>query len=77
MSEIANDLSYEEAFARLEKILQTLESDDLPLETSLDLYEQGLTLSTYCTRKLDEAELRVSRWQPGHQTTQFAGWPEG
>lgn len=77
MSEIATDLSYEEAFVRLEKILQALESDDLPLEASLDLYEQGLTLATYCTHKLDEAELRVSRWQPGHQTTPFEGWPEG
>jgi len=77
MSEIVNNLSYEEAFTRLEKVLQALESDDLPLEASLELYEQGLTLSTYCTHKLDEAELRVSRWQAGHQTAPFEGWSEG
>ncbi|MCX6047930.1 MAG: exodeoxyribonuclease VII small subunit [Chloroflexi bacterium] len=75
--EIASELSYEAAFAQLEIILQTLEIGELPLEESLTLYEQGINLATYCTQKLDEAELRVSRWQPGHQTTPFVGWQEG
>ena len=77
LGELATDLSYEAAFAHLEEILQTLERGDLPLEASLSLYEQGIQLATYCTRKLDEAELRVSRWQPGHQTTPFTSWQEG
>ncbi len=76
MSEIANNLSYEEAFTRLETILHALEIGDLPLEESLTLYEQGVTLAAYCARVLDEAELRVSRWQPGHQTVRFEGWQE-
>ncbi len=75
--EIANDLSYEVAFTQLETILQALEIGELPLEESLALYEQGIKLATYCTQKLDEAELRVSLWQPGHQTTPFVGWQEG
>ena len=77
MSDTAHNLSYEEAFAQLEQILQALEAGDLPLEQSLVLYEQGVTLSAYCARKLDEAELRVRQWQPGHQTTPFEGWQEG
>jgi len=76
MNEIASDLSYEAAFARLEQILQALEIGDLPLEESLSLYEQGVTLTAYCAQKLEEAELRVSRWQPGHQTVRFTGWQE-
>ncbi len=76
MSEIASNLSYEEAFARLETILQALEIGDLPLEESLTLYEQGVTLAAHCTHVLDQADLRVSRWQPGHQTVRFEGWQE-
>ena len=77
MEEIANNPSYETAFARLEEILQLLEAGELPLEEALTLYESGATLTAYCNRKLEEAELRVRQWQPGDQTTVLAGWQEG
>lgn len=77
MSDLPPDLSYEDAFARLEQILQTLERGDLPLEESLALYEQGVTLAALCAQRLDAAELRVRQWQPGHQTTELTGWQEG
>ena len=77
MANLADDLTYEQAFAQLEQILQTLEGGELPLEQALALYEQGVTLTAFCTRKLDEAELRVSQWQPGHQTVPFTAWQEG
>jgi len=76
MSQAQGDLSYEEAYQQLEKILQALESGDLPLEESLKLYELGAALATYCARKLDEAELRVRQWQPGDQTTSLDDWQE-
>jgi exodeoxyribonuclease VII small subunit len=77
MTNLADDLTYEQAFAQLEQILQTLEGGDLPLEQALALYEQGVALTAFCTHKLDTAELRVSQWQPGQQTAAFAGWQEG
>ncbi len=77
MEAIANNPSYESAFARLEEILHLLEVGELPLEEALTLYEEGATLTTYCNRKLEEAELRVRQWQPGDQTTVLAGWQEG
>ena len=77
MAELSPALSYEVAFAELERVLQALESGELPLEELLALYEQGLALSAHCSRLLDEAELRVQQWQPGHQTTLFEGWQEG
>lgn len=67
-------LTYEEAFAQLEDILERLEQGDLPLEESLLLFEQGAALASYCARKLDEAELRVRQWQPGDQPVAFDGW---
>jgi len=63
MQKIDENLSYEEAFTELEKMLQQLEAGDLPLEDALALYEKGAALSQYCSQKLDAAELRVSQWQ--------------
>lgn len=71
------ELSYEEAFAKLEKILESLEGEDLPLEESLLLYEQGVKLSERCTALLDAAELRVRQWQGDGTTTEIDGWQEG
>jgi exodeoxyribonuclease VII small subunit len=76
MSDAQNELSYEEAYQQLEQVLQALESGDLALEQSLKLYELGATLTTYCARKLDEAELRVRQWQPGDHTTGLDDWQE-
>ncbi len=70
-------LSYDEAFAQLEAILASLEEGDLPLEQTLALYEEGAKLAAYCARKLEEAELRVSQWQPEGETTPFDSWQEG
>lgn len=77
MADVPTDLSYEAAFDQLAQVLQRLESDELTLDESLALYEQGLALSAHCSRLLDEAELQVRQWQPGDQTTPVEGWQEG
>lgn len=77
MANTQEDLTYDEAFARLEGVLAMLEGGELPLEQTLTLYEEGIALAAACARKLEEAELRVSRWQPGDQTVPFEGWQEG
>jgi exodeoxyribonuclease VII small subunit len=51
---------FEDALRELEDIVKRLESGDLPLEESLKIFEQGVTLSRYCLQKLEEAEKRVS-----------------
>ncbi len=50
---------FEGAIAELEGIVKTLEEGDLPLETSLALYERGVQLSRFCHAKLEEAERRI------------------
>jgi len=50
---------FESAIAELETIVKTLESGDLVLEKSLELYERGVQLSRFCHSKLEEAERRV------------------
>ncbi len=50
---------FETALARLEEIVQALEKGELPLEQSLKLFEEGVRLARYCTKRLDEAERKV------------------
>ncbi len=51
--------SFETSFLRLEKILESLESEDCTLEETIKLYEEGLTLTKVCYDKLNDAELRI------------------
>ena len=55
------DLSFEDALARLEGIVQRLESGQAPLEESISLYEQGAALKAHCEAKLKDAQLRVEK----------------
>lgn len=50
---------FEAAIAELEGIVRKLEEGDLSLETSLELYERGITLSRYCHGRLEAAEKRI------------------
>lgn len=52
-------LSYEAAYQALEDVLDQLESGELSLEQSVDLYERGQRLSAHCQRLLEEAELKI------------------
>lgn len=51
--------SFEEAYGRLEKILEQLNSGDTPLEKSLSLYEEANKLITLCSSKLTQAEQKI------------------
>jgi exodeoxyribonuclease VII small subunit len=53
-------LTFEDAYAKLEKIVEQLETNSLPLDESLALFEEGQQLSAYCQQLLDKADLRVS-----------------
>jgi len=51
--------SFEEGLKELEAIVKELESGDLPLEKSLELFEKGVKLSEACRKQLQEAETKV------------------
>jgi len=53
------EMSFEEALARLELIVKSLESGKAPLDESLSLFEEGVGLVKLCNGKLDSAERRV------------------
>jgi exodeoxyribonuclease VII small subunit len=56
-----NELSFEAAYAELETIISRLESGELTLEESVELFERGRSLSDHCQALLDKAELRVNQ----------------
>jgi exodeoxyribonuclease VII small subunit len=51
---------FEEAMERLENIVERLESGDLSLEESLKIFEEGMNLVSFCSKKLEEAEQKVT-----------------
>jgi exodeoxyribonuclease VII small subunit len=51
--------SFESSLDELEKVVKELESGDLPLDRSLDLFSRGMQLSDSCRKQLEEAETRV------------------
>ncbi len=57
----AASLPFEEALKKLEAIVETMESDDLALESLLAKYEEGTRLARVCQEKLAEAELKIQQ----------------
>lgn len=51
--------SFEASLEALEQIVRELEDGDLPLEKSLELFEQGIRLSRECQERLSQAERRI------------------
>jgi exodeoxyribonuclease VII small subunit len=58
------NLSYEQAYAELESLLERLEAADLPLEEALAVFERGQALAARCNELLDQAELRLRQLLP-------------
>jgi exodeoxyribonuclease VII small subunit len=61
MTNELQNLSFEQAMAELEKIVQRLESGQEPLEQAISLYERGMALRTHCEGKLNQAQLKVEK----------------
>lgn len=53
------ELSFEAAFARLEEILEKMNSGSVPLDESLKLYEEADKLIISCQKRLNDAERKI------------------
>jgi len=51
--------TFESSLEDLERIVRQLEQGELTLEKSLELFEQGVTLSRDCQERLNQAERRI------------------
>ena len=52
--------TFESAMKQLESIVHELESGDLTLDQTLKKFQEGVKLSEFCSKKLDETEKKVS-----------------
>jgi exodeoxyribonuclease VII small subunit len=74
------DIKFEDALARLEQIVDTLEAGNLALEDSLKAFEEGVGLARRCARYLEDAEKRIellTRDEAGVLRTEPFRWEEG
>jgi exodeoxyribonuclease VII small subunit len=54
-------LPFEAALNKLEGVVEAMEADDLPLESLLARYEEGVQLVKVCQEKLAEAEVKIQQ----------------
>jgi len=51
--------TFEKALEGLEEIVKRMEEGDMILDDSLKAFEEGINLSRFCAKKLDDAERKV------------------
>ena len=56
-----SELDFESALAKLEALVEKLESGELALAESLAQFERGVALSRQCQTLLDQAQLKVTQ----------------
>lgn len=54
-------ITFEDALKKLESIVNKLEEGSVTLEESVNLYEEGMKLSSFCSEILEKAELRIEK----------------
>lgn len=65
------NMTYEKAIARLEEIIQQLENNEIPLEDSISLFQEGIELSKYCDHKLKNIQEKVAQIYEDGQLKEF------
>jgi len=53
------ELKFEQALKKLESIVEEMEKGKTSLEDSLKKYEEGIKLSRFCSKKIEEAEHKI------------------
>ena len=57
----SSDLNFEDALRQLEQIVRKLESGDVPLDQSIELYSQGEKLRGLCQQRLEAAQAKIEK----------------
>lgn len=60
MKEDLEKLNFEQLMEKLDEITGKLEKDNLNLDESIELFENGMKISKKCTEMLEKAEKRIS-----------------
>lgn len=62
--------NFEANYEKLEELVKTLDSPDLTLKESLDLYEKAIKLSEACESALEYAKQRAQALADVHERTE-------
>ena len=71
MEETKKEIKLEEAFAKLDEILDELESPDISLEESFQVYEEGMKLIRQCNETIDRVEKSVLKLNENGELEEF------
>ena len=61
MVKTEKNLTFEENLKKLEDIVEQLESGEIDLERSVELYEKGMILKNNCEEKLKKVEIQIKK----------------
>lgn len=75
MAEKATD-TYAEQLVRLQEVVKTLEHGDIPLETAVTLYKEGVALAAACRTRLEQARHEVEVVQRATEAASRESTPE-
>lgn len=59
--ELGTEVTFEEDLKKLEQLVSQLESGELPLEKSLALFEEGVSLYKNCKKRMGAIEIKISK----------------
>lgn len=68
-------MNFEQALAELEEIVKRLESGDVSLEESIDIYSRGTYLKSHCEAKLRAAQEKIEKIVVGPEGSAVAAEP--
>ncbi|MBR4467440.1 MAG: exodeoxyribonuclease VII small subunit [Clostridia bacterium] len=59
MEEQKKEMTFEAALTRLDQIVRQLESNNVPLDDLMKLYDEGNEMIRFCNKKLEDASSKV------------------
>lgn len=60
-AKVKNEMTFEEAFYKLEAIVDQMESGEISLDASIKTFEEGMQLIQICTGMLEQAKTRLQQ----------------
>lgn len=66
-----DNMSLEEAFSKIEELMDNMSLDNVTLEESFSLYKDGMELLKVCSDKIDTVEKKVMMLNQEGDTVEF------
>ena len=58
---LQEDTTLEEAFEKLDELIENMEERDLPLEKAFALYKKGIEVVEFCNQKIEKVECDIKK----------------